>query len=106
MSANASMGGIIAQGSKVEKLQEVQHQGPEWRRQKALNAAEEEKLRQQRQVQRAPESDQNISITEQERQQHQESDSEDQLKKEKESGHQRDGRPQKSGGSHIIDIVV
>jgi hypothetical protein len=106
MSANASIGGIIAQGSKVEKLQEVQHQGPEWRRQKALNAAEEEKLRRQRQVEKAPESDQNISITEQERQQHQDPDSEDHLKKEKESGHQRDERPQKSGGSHIIDIVV
>ena len=106
MSANASMGGIIAQGSKVEKLQEVQHQGPEWRKQKALNAAEEEKLRQQRQVQKASESDENLSITERERQQNQEPDSEERSKEEKESGHQRDEMPQKSAGSHIIDIVV
>jgi alkylated DNA repair dioxygenase AlkB len=105
MSANTSVGGIIAQGSKVEKLQEVQHQGPEWRRQKALTAAEEEKLRQQKQVRKTPESEKDLSVTERQPQHH-EPDPEDPEKEEKESEHQQGDRPRKSGGSHIIDIVV
>ena len=108
MSANTTMGGIVAQGSKVEKLQEVQHQGPEWRRQKALSAAEEEQLRQQQRVRKAPEGAKNLSVTERESQQHQRPDSEDEdpVKKEKKAAPQQGDRPQKSGDSHIIDIVV
>ena len=106
MSGNNSLGGIIAQGSKVEKVQEVQHQGPEWRRQKALAAAEEEKLRQHQQVRKTVEGEKNLSVTEREQQHQKESDSDDPARKEKKPGEKRDDRPRKPAGRHIIDIVV
>ena len=106
MSASTSIGGIIAQGSKVEKLQEVQHQGPELRRQKALTAEEEEKLRQQKQVQKSPETEKNLSVTEREPQHHERPNSEDPAKEEEESELKQNRKPRQTGGSHIIDIVV
>ena len=106
MSANTSMGGIIAQGPKVEKLQEVQHQGPEWRKQKALTAAEEEKLKQQQQVRKTPEGEKNLSVTEREPQQQGRTDSDSPKKEEKDSENKRHGGPLKSAGGQIIDIVV
>ena len=106
MSSNASMGGIIAQGPKVEKLQEVQHQGPEWRRQKALTAAEEEKLKQQQQVRKTPEGEKNLSVTEREPQHHERTDSDNPADKEEEQENKTHSRPRTSGGGQIIDIIV
>lgn len=106
MSASTSMGGIISQASKVEKLQEVQHQGPEWQRQRALTAAEEEKLKQQTRVQKSRDAESSLSVDERNPGKHDGQGSDESTKRKRKSRKRKADSSDQPRGGHIIDIIV
>ncbi|MBW1980222.1 MAG: hypothetical protein JRJ12_03290 [Deltaproteobacteria bacterium] len=103
MSSTASMGGVIAEGVKVEKLQEIQQQTPEWQKRTTMTAAEQERSQKQKQVRKSAASDQNLAISE--RQAHNKGKDERHKKNSKDDGSEGEAAASDEPG-RFIDIVV